>query len=178
MTTVINLFAGPGAGKSTTAAEIYYRMKMMGFNCELVREYVKDWAYENRTISGFDQFYIVGKQIKKESLLYGKVDYVITDGPLWNSAFYESHLEGTTYMVNHVKGFTQYAEENGVRYDNYFLMRNVPYDPNGRFQTEAEAIEIDKRMRAFLAELNLPFEILDGPSRNWALDILNKYMPN
>jgi hypothetical protein len=174
MTTVINLFAGPGAGKSTTAAEIFWRMKRHGLSCELVREYVKDWAYEDRAISKFDQFYIVGKQIKKESLLYDKVDFVITDCPIWNSAFYERHLEGTTYMVNHVRGFTEYAQSKGIKYHNYLLTRQVAYQEDGRYQTEDEALEVDARMKEFLLDMNLPFKTLEGKPDDWARYIIEQ----
>ena len=176
MSTVINLFAGPGAGKSTIAAEIFFKMKVAGMSCELVREYVKDWAYEDRQIDGFDQFYIVGKQIKKESLLYGKVDYIITDGPVWNSAFYENHLEQTSYMVDHVRGFTEYAESHDVVYDNYLLSRKTKYEPNGRYQSEEEAKAIDRAMEDFLDRMNLRYRTIDVPVGEMADQILNNYI--
>jgi len=40
-TKVINLFAGPGAGKSTTAAGLFAEMKRANVDVELVTEYVK-----------------------------------------------------------------------------------------------------------------------------------------
>lgn len=72
-TTIINLYGGPGAGKSTSAAFLYYLLKANGFNVELVREYVKDWAWEKRVITNYDQIYFLGKQVRRESLLYGIV---------------------------------------------------------------------------------------------------------
>lgn len=163
MTTVINLFAGPGAGKSTLAADIYVHMKKANLSCELVREYVKDWAWEGRIISGFDQFYVLGKQIRKESLLYGKVDFIVTDSPLWSSAFYEKHYEGTTHLTESVKSFVSYAEEHDVRFVNYFLARPDIYQQEGRYQTEAEARQIDIEMIEMLKSLNLSFKVLDMP---------------
>jgi tRNA uridine 5-carbamoylmethylation protein Kti12 len=81
-TTIINLYGGPGTGKSTSAAYLYYILKAEGHNVELVREYVKDWAWEGRQISTYDQIYFLGKQVRRESLLYGKVDWIITDSPV------------------------------------------------------------------------------------------------
>jgi nicotinamide riboside kinase len=162
MTAVINLFGGPGSGKSTLAAEIYVQMKKMNLECELVREYVKDWAWEGRKIEGFDQFYILGKQIRKESLMYDKVDFIITDSPLWNSSFYEKHYEGTEHLTGSVKAFVSYAESKGVVYDNYMLVRNnSPYKKDGRYETEDQAKEIDKDMRHMLEDLNLSYEVLN-----------------
>jgi len=36
MTLVVNLYGGPGTGKSTTAAATFAELKMAGINCELV----------------------------------------------------------------------------------------------------------------------------------------------
>lgn len=44
--TVINLFGGPSAGKSTLAAGVFYNLKCMGINCELITEYPKDKVWE------------------------------------------------------------------------------------------------------------------------------------
>jgi len=48
MTRVINLLGGPGVGKSTAAAKLFAKYKDEGKSVELVREYVKDWAWEGR----------------------------------------------------------------------------------------------------------------------------------
>lgn len=45
MLNVVNIFAGPGAGKSTLAAYFYYKMKMAGVKVELVTEYAKDLTW-------------------------------------------------------------------------------------------------------------------------------------
>jgi adenylylsulfate kinase-like enzyme len=39
---VINLFGGPGTGKSTLAAALFTDLKMKGINAELVTEFAKD----------------------------------------------------------------------------------------------------------------------------------------
>lgn len=41
-TLVVNLFGGPGSGKSTGAAYVFARLKMLGYNAELVTEFAKD----------------------------------------------------------------------------------------------------------------------------------------
>lgn len=43
---VINLFGVPGAGKSTGAAYIFARLKMLGINTELVTEFAKDKVWD------------------------------------------------------------------------------------------------------------------------------------
>ena len=172
MTKVLNLFGGPGCGKSTLSAELFVVLKRRRVSCELVREYVKDWAWEGRPITGFDQFYVVGKQIRKESILYGKVDLVVTDCPIWNSAFYESHYEGTRHLSELCEAYHSYASEHGVVHRNFLLRRNKPYDTRGRYQNEEEAKAIDVAMEAFLRRNGLPFVVCDGDEHEQAAQIL------
>jgi adenylate kinase family enzyme len=41
MSKVINLFGGPGCGKSTLAARIFSILKLKDISCELINEYAK-----------------------------------------------------------------------------------------------------------------------------------------
>ena len=45
---VVNLFAGPGSGKSTTASGLFHLLKLDNKKTELVTEYAKDAIYEQR----------------------------------------------------------------------------------------------------------------------------------
>jgi hypothetical protein len=40
-TILVNLYAGPGTGKSTMAANVFSELKWMGVNCELALEFAK-----------------------------------------------------------------------------------------------------------------------------------------
>lgn len=39
---IIDLIGGPGSGKSTTAAGLFYKLKKLGYNCEMSLEFAKD----------------------------------------------------------------------------------------------------------------------------------------
>ncbi len=164
MVKVINLFGGASVGKSTLAAELFYKMRVAGYRCELVQEWIKTWAYEERNLSPFDQFYVIGKQIRKESFLYDKVDYIVTDSPLWIAAFYENFNTGNDYIEKHVANFTEFAETQGVSYHNFVLNRIFKYDQVGRFHTEEESIKIDYAMKDYLSKVNLDYIDLDMES--------------
>lgn len=45
-TLVVNLFGGPGTGKSTLSANIFARLKMDGVDVEMAPEYVKEVVWE------------------------------------------------------------------------------------------------------------------------------------
>lgn len=47
---IINLWAGPGSGKSTIAAYVFSKLKMKNINCELVTEYAKQLVYSGRKV--------------------------------------------------------------------------------------------------------------------------------
>lgn len=150
MTKVINLFGGPGCGKSTLAAELYHHMKKAGESVELVREYVKDWAWAGREVNQYDQLLISGKQSQRESVLYGKVDYIITDAPLLLGPFYEIHYTDRDIMLPSVRKFLNVANQDGISHYNFLLARLKQYNPDGRYETEEQALAIDQKLEAYL----------------------------
>jgi len=158
-TTIVSLYGGPGAGKSTSAAYLYYLMKASGVNAELVREYVKDWAWEGRKINTYDQIYFLGKQVSKESMLFGKVDWLVTDCPIFMSQYYAS-IYCTPGLAAGVKAavsaFYQQTIEEGHQHHHVLLHRTNPYVAEGRYQTETEALEIDDGVEKMLYHLKIP----------------------
>lgn len=152
-TVVIDCYGGPGTGKSTSAAFLYYLLKKRGYNAELVREYVKDWAWEKRAIGDFDQFYFMGKQIRKESMLYGKVDFIVTDSPIAMNYYYAMKYTPEV-MANavraSVRAYYELAAKQGHVHIHAFLKREKAYNPSGRFQTEEQAKAMDGELRIAL----------------------------
>lgn len=183
MTTVINLFGGPGCGKSTTAALLYGRLKLFGINVELVREYVKGWAWSDRQINEYDPLYLLGKQSSYESALYGKVNYIVTDSPLLLAGVYPSYKSRgeDRYVEQVAEGFVLRAINSGITHKNFFLTRgSIPFDPEGRYHNEMEAKELDDFILSYLRNLSrLGIEhpsIIDGaddPKEYQIIDQLN-----
>lgn len=148
-TKVIELYSGPGTGKSTSAAFLFYLFKQDGYNVELVQEYAKDWAWQNKPVGIYDQIYFLGKQTQRESRLFGKVDYIITDSPIRINSYY-SMLYAPAFIgpaiVNLVNAYYAQAEKDGNWHQSVFLRRSKPYNSAGRYQTEEEATKIDKEL--------------------------------
>ena len=160
-TKVISIYGSPGSGKSTAAAGLYYFLKLKGYHCELVREYVKSWCWEDRVIGTFDQPYLWGKQLKYESSLYGKVDYVITDSPAILAGFYEDYYEEDKVIGEAVFKFVDKAIKSGVTFENFwFNAGEVPYDSRGRNQNIQEALDVSTAMAAWLLENGVELDIV------------------
>lgn len=173
-TKVINLFAGSGSGKSTTAALLFGEMKLLGYNVELVREYVKTWAWNGRKVQDMDQLYLLGKQINYENNLYSKVDYIVTDSPVLLCGVYEEYWSQgkRTYGGDAATQFLKHAREKGVEHINYFVNRKKPFDTRGRYETEEQAKAVDTFMREYLHKNDVPYTELDCDDRDRVTYIL------
>lgn len=158
-TIIINLYGGPGVGKSTSAAYLYYLLKSAGENVELVREYVKDWAWDNRKFNVYDEIYFLGKQVRHESMLFGKVDWIVTDAPVYMTSYYAS-LYCSPKLAHGVleaaQAFYQQAKDDGHQHLHILLNRNKPYKADGRYQTEDQAKNMDKGIWEMLNKFDIP----------------------
>lgn len=161
MTKVINLFGGSGIGKSTLACELFVILKKQQKDVELVREYVKNWAWENIKVGQFDQIYLMGKQAKYESRLYSKVDYIITDSPLLLSPIYEYFYTGQSVVEPTTLKFIEYAKERGIEYHNFIIPRNKPFVEKGRYEKEETARKVDEFVIKKLNEWNINYTLID-----------------
>jgi len=152
-TLVVNLYGGPGTGKSTTAAATFALLKQAGINAELATEYAKEIVWEGRNYLLSDQIYIFAKQNRKLIRLYGKVDVIVTDSPLYLCYYYSNN--------EHILALIQ-AEMRRARHLHILLRRKKAYNPKGRTQTENEAQEIDSGIRNMLETLKVPYHDMDA----------------
>ena len=166
---IINIFGGPGIGKSTTASGLFYLMKKNGLNCEYVTEYAKDLVWEKR----FDflensPLSLLSEQHRRIDRLKDKVDYVITDSPILLSAIYASLQQSRKEILGkegffHFNRLTIELFQKFYNY-NYFLMhtKKINYDQEGRIQNPQEALERDENIFDYLIENKIQFQILEG----------------
>jgi len=165
MTTVINLIGAPGAGKSTLAAGLFAEMKRRYLSVELVTEYAKDLTYDGHRSENMDQLAVFAEQHRRIARLVGKVDYVISDSPLFLSAYYST-------KTDYPKSFTHFVLDIAARYKNmnFLVTRNHRYDPNSRSQDEDGANRIHQELIDFMGEWDLNYEeILAGDAQPLAL---------
>ena len=82
MSKIINFIAGPSVGKSVMTSLIFSKMKIKGYNCEIVPEYAKQlvWTEEYELLN--NQYHVSYYQNKLLNALKDKTDFIITDGCL------------------------------------------------------------------------------------------------
>ena len=152
---VVNLIGGPGCGKSTTTAGLFYELKKKGYNCEMSLEFAKDKVYEESFRTMDDQIYIFGKQFHKLWRLKDKVDIIITDSPLVVSLYYNK--EESNHFDNFV--IEQYNKFNNLL---YFIDRgDIEFQESGRLQNKKESIEIDNHIKTILTEKGVEFKTVE-----------------
>ena len=154
-TKVINFYGGPGSGKSTKAAGLYFKMNMAGYSVELNNEFAKECVWEDNVPMLKDQLYMLAHQHRKILRLVGKVDYVITDSPVLLSGIYRELYDGPMYS----ELIDQLALECYNKYDNinFMLERPEVFIQNGRAQNEQGSLDIDDAIEKQFADLKVPF---------------------
>ncbi len=167
MKKIICLYGGPGSGKSTTAAGLFYRLKCEGFNAEMNREYVKEWAWEGREIKPGDQTYYFAKMARKERIyMEAGIDVIITDSPLILTHFYgmkfdEFEQKANTSLVM-LKHHHEICKHYGYKIEHFIINRNKPYNPKGRYQDEETAKSFDSEIKQLLLDKNIKFTEIYG----------------
>lgn len=156
MSLIVNLFAGPGAGKSTLAYQLTGLLKANRISAELAPEFAKDLTWEARDQTIQLQPYVFGKQYKRISILNNKVDVVVTDSPILLCYFYAAERYPPSFKQSILDIF---KTMNNL---NFFVDRVKPYDPNGRNQTEDEARNIDGEVLGLLVRNEISFRTIKG----------------
>lgn len=154
---VVNLFGGPGCGKSTGAAYIFAKLKMAGVNAELVTEFAKDKTWEKNSKALTCQPYVFGKQVYRMDRCADQVDVIVTDSPIILSLLYNEDQniepEFTEMVIKKFNEFNNY---------NFFLYRLKKYNPIGRNQTEEEAKKIDNNILNLFNKHGIVYTTMNG----------------
>ena len=155
---VINLWGGPGCGKSTTAAGLFHLMKLRGHKVELVTEFAKELTYDRDWDMLTRQEKILKEQYNRQKRLAGQVDYAITDSPLPLNLIYarpDLKLDDS---------FNAWCMDLNNEFDNLHVMlkRVKPYSHYGRKESSEKAIEIDQQCVSLLEEMSAPYHWVLG----------------
>lgn len=155
----INLFGGPGVGKSRTAAAVFDRLKMLGKKVDMTQEFAKELVYSEDWFRLSDQLLVAGEQHHRMYRLLNKVDYAVHDSPF---------IMGMSYCCETkipIAEFNAYLKEQFNRYNNVniLLRRNKEalYEEYGREQDLEGAKLLDDTIAHLLMKNSIPYIVVD-----------------
>ncbi len=158
--TVINIYGGPGVGKSTTALQLVAELKKRGINADYVSEYAKELVYA-KSFSKLDgsvqnQREIFHKQKSRLDITLEGVEVAVTDAPLLLNAVYLKE-KSNSYTQDVLKKYNEYKNFN------IFIERDLstPFETEGRIHNLKESIEKDAEIISMLHANRIPFQRFD-----------------
>lgn len=148
---VINLFGGPGVGKTTLLHNLMAVAKKRGAKIECCLEYARELVLAGRQDLLKDQLSIFEEQLRRLRVFSTGTDFIVTDAPLFNGLVYcgDGDREALGAAIR--------QEWPSWNNSNYLLGRQFAYQTHGRYQDEAGAIQVDGTVAALLRSENLPF---------------------
>lgn len=173
MALVVNFFGGPGAGKSTLAANLYVELKRRGHNVSLLKEFAKEKTIErNKTALGY-QTYITGMQIYNQSVSEEMFDVVISDSPIPLGVFYNVNMPKAVRDVWEEYILAEFRRRDNI---NYFINRapEALFNKTGRNQDETEALKIDLQILEYLNKNEINFThtiVTEAPTAKMLADV-------
>ena len=159
-TIVINIAGGPGTGKTTVAAELFSKLKSKGYEVENVSEFAKELVWEGRSEAFDDRLYMHGEQNHRLMQMNGKLDFIITDSPLFLTSVYNNYYLKNKFPKSYNKMIDTVTLETFKLYNNkiYLLERNTNYKVVGRRENEKTAKNIDKDLINYLSKNKIKYK--------------------
>jgi nicotinamide riboside kinase len=150
---VVNIFGGPGTGKSTLAAQIFAQLKMQHIEAACPEEHAKLAIWSGQPWLLDEQAILLGRTWETLSALVGRVDVVICDSPLLLCSVYAGEREPLSFH-----NFVIDLHKRTHRL-NLFIERPLDqaYSTNGRRENEDQALVMDQRIKAALRDAQEPF---------------------
>lgn len=161
MTKIVNLFGGPGIGKSSIAAGLTYKLKKKHIKCDNPYEFPKMLAWDENHSAIRDQLYVLANQHRGIVKSYGKVDYIILDSPILLSLVYRNYYRSGEYPATlYGDSFDKMVLDIHNQYDtlNIVLKRSDGvHNEKERYQTLEQSIELDTAIENTLIDNSIPF---------------------
>ena len=159
-TLIVDIFGGPGAGKSTTALQIVAELKKLGYHADYVSEvakelvYAKDFEHLDGTLK--NQSKILSEQKRRLDIMLDNVDVVVTDSPL---------LLNTVYLKENAPEYIESVFSQYENYNNYNVVverdLSVKFEQEGRIHNLEESIKKDGEINTLLDSHDIDYQRFD-----------------
>lgn len=147
MTKIINLFCGPGGGKSSIAAGLLYELKKKHISCDAPYEFPKVLAWDDNQSAIKDQLYVLANQHRGIVQSFGKVDYIIMDSPILLSLIYKNYYNRLEYpSVLYTELFDEMVLGIHNKYENLNILLKRGegvHNEKERYQDLKKSIQLD-----------------------------------
>lgn len=167
MSKLINLFGGPGIGKSSIAAGITYKLKKKHISCNNPYEFPKTLAWDKNIPAISDQLYVFANQHRGIASCYGKVDYIVIDSPILFSTIYHRYYTKGYPAEFYKQSFHDFVIDLHNQYDsiNILLERSEgSHNEKERYQDLEESVAIDTLCKQVLDDIRAPYHTIKvGP---------------
>ena len=163
MSKLINLFGGPGIGKSSIANGVTYKLKKKHISCNNPYEFPKRLAWDQNIPAIKDQLFVFANQPRGIAECYGKVDYIVIDSPIMFSLIYHSYYTKGYPAEFYGDHFKNLVVDLHKKYDNINILlerAETIHNDDERFQNLQESLEIDKLCKKILDEHNIPYHVV------------------
>ena len=164
MSKIINLFGGPGIGKSSIAAGLTYKLKKNHVSCDNPYEFPKLLAWDENHSAIKDQLYVLANQHRGIVKSYGKVDFIVLDSPIILSLVYKGEYNGSEYPATlYGDPFDKMVLDIYNRYDNInILLERSEGKHNNleRYQSLDESKVLDNVIERTLIDNQIPYHKL------------------
>ena len=175
MTKIINLFGGPGIGKSSIASGLTYKLKKKHITCDNPYEFPKLLAWDENHSTIRDQLYVLANQHRGIVKSYGKVDYIILDSPILLSLTYRNYYKSNEYPATlYGKTFDNLVLETFNQYENINILLERGegnHNEKERYQSLDESKELDKAIELSMIKNNIHYYVVKV-GKNTVKDIL------
>ena len=165
MSKIINLFGGPGIGKSSIAAGLTYKLKKRHITCDNPYEFPKLLAWDENHSAIRDQLFVLANQHRGIVKSYGKVDYIILDSPILLSLTYKNVYKSNEYpAILYGDAFDKMVLDIYNQYDNINILlkrSQGKHNNNERYQNLEESIALDNVIENSLIDNNLPYHVIN-----------------
>jgi hypothetical protein len=154
MSRLINLFSGPGVGKTSIASGLLYQLKKRHISCDAPYEFPKVLAWDENHSAIKDQLYVIANQHRGIVKSWGKVDYIILDSPILLSLVYKNYYDKDDYPSNLYKeSFDKMVLDIHLQYNNLNILLkrgNGVHNEKERYQNLEQSIDLDNRIKNIL----------------------------
>ena len=146
---VINLFGGPGCGKSSLASYIYSYLKSHHYSVGLLQEFATQLILNKNIEALKKQYWVITNQLYNQELLEESYNIVITDSPILLGEIYDIDENSVTKELLKVLMTEKFKEKENI---NIFIRRDLKkeFSLDGRVHDLSESLKKDVEIENML----------------------------